>query len=286
MNDTAKNIILILIGLIFISNSYAQDTIRIDKKIEYFKESDTVDILSSNFKNIYRLAEYSRELIIFSNDSAKLESCFYYDNKRYTHYYDKKYFITYNDSIIKVQYGSLSESWIYKKLSDSLFYIKALNDYSIESGFAKSIVPLEKIDTFVTKRLNGDTLWFTIYERNYVPLIEPFNEIIHDRIYDFSEVDSLPKYLNGDSIFAKTLMVSTVNKPIWESSLNCGLILLNFVVDKNGFVKNISIEFSCGDVFFEKTAMLEVLKIEQLKPGIKSGEFVNTKIRYPIRFKW
>lgn len=286
MNDTAKYITLILIGLILILKSYAQDTIRIDSKIEYFAESDSIDILNYHFKNIYSRAEYSREFIRYSEDSAKMESCFYYDNKRYIHFYDTKFFITKNDSILKVQYGELSENWIYKKLNDSLFSIKILDDYSIESGFAKSIMPLEKIDTFVTKRLNGDMLWHTVYERNYIPLIEPFIVITNDKIFDFSEVDSLPKYLNGDSLLPKTLMVSSVNKPIWESSLSCSLILLNFVVDTNGFIKNINIEFSCGDVYFEKTAMMEVLKIKQLKPGIKSGEPVNTKIRYPVRFKW
>ena len=81
-----KSSVYIFLFLFLISSkSYSQDTLLLDNQIKYYSESDSVDILSFYAKNIYYRADYSRELIKFDNDSAKLEYCFYYDNERIFH---------------------------------------------------------------------------------------------------------------------------------------------------------------------------------------------------------
>jgi hypothetical protein len=279
-------IILIFIGLTLTQKSFTQDTVQIGKRVEYFSEFDTLDILNHNLKNVYSFADYHRELIRFTEDSAKLEYCFYYDNKRYTHYYNKIFFVTKHDSILYVNYADLSEKWIYKRLNDSLYAIKSEAGNYQEKGFAKSIIPLEKTGIFVTTGLNADTLLFTEYEKNYYPVITQNINIVDEVIYDISEVDSMPCFINGNKLITRSLKISDVNRPTLESSINCSIILMNFVVDINGLVTNIAIERSCGDIFFEKVAISEILKIGQLKPGIKNSTPVNVRIIYPVKFKW
>ena len=279
--------ILILFGLIFLFKlSYSQDTLQLDKRVEYYSANDTIGILDNCFKNIYSRADYARELIKYSDKLFKLEFCFYFDNKRYIHYYDQIEYRISNDTILNITYGSLKESWIYKKLNDSSFFLKRAYSICIETGFAKTLIPLEKVGEYTTFNINGDTLWTTNYLRNYYPIIKVYEGNINDTIFDFFDVNPEPEYNNNLSILNQPIPTSSVNMPIWDSCLYCTTIFLSAIIDKNGFLQNIKIIRSCGDAYFEQTAMQKIARFGQFPPGIRNGKKVNIRVLMHIRFDW
>jgi len=264
--------------------SYSQDTLKLDKKVEYFSISDTVGILEDHFFNIYTRAKYVRELIKFSDKYFKLEYCFYYDNKRYVHDYAQFNYKISNEEI-NIQYGSLNETWTYDKKSDTLYYLTRLHDGFYEKGFAKTLIPFEKTRKFYTYNNNGDTLWETRYSGNYYPIIKLYNYNISDTVYEFSEVDKKPKHYEEVNYSNIKIPTSMVNMPIWENYLDCSYIFLSAIINNKGYLQNIKFLRSCADVYFEQTALQELAKFGLFSPGTRNGKPVNVKINILVKFE-
>jgi len=284
MRVLSKHIILFLIGINFLlKQAYSQDTIRIDKMIEYNSKTDSIGIIKHFAKNVYYRAEYAKELIKYSLDSFKLELCFYYNKKRYIHYYSQFDYKLSNNSIIKIKYGGLEESWNYKKINDSLYSLNRFYFRTLESGFAKSLIPLEKFGEFITTNLTNDTLWSTKYLFDYFPEIKPYQAIINDSIYDIDCVDVIPEYLEGDTMIIKTLKKNLLypQKPILDSQLPCNWIFLNFIIDKEGKIKNVGFYRTSCDSFYEQEALRALSKLGRFKAGIKNGMPVNVRMKLP-----
>ena len=289
MKSQNKHKILLLTGFVFLFfNTYSQDTIRLDKKVEYYSSNDTIGILKDNSKNVYWRADYARELIKKSESEFRLEYCFYYDNKRYIHYYDQIEFKKCNDSVLDVKYKSLKESWIYSKKNDTTYFLKRFYNGTYEIGYAKKIIPLEKIGKFISINQNNDTIWTTEYYKNYYPQIEPYNIKLSDTVFEISEIDIKPRYIKGDSILLKSIRDNLIlpQKPFWESSIYCRLIIVSVIIDKKGYIRNVEFIKTCGDSFTDQEALRTISKLGRFSPGKKGETKVNVKMQLPIIFDW
>ncbi len=285
MNDTAKHIILILIGFLFNFHIVAQDTLLLDLKTEYFKNSDTVGILEYQAKNIYYKANFSRELIQIAQDSAKLEYCFYYDKRRYSWENRTYYFSTRKDSLVTVTFNYYSETWKYEYLTDSLYKISRKINNLIETGFAKSLFPLKKINDFHVIDSRQDTLWTTKYSNFIFPELI-INEIpIEDSVYIFC--DSMPTYPGGlDKMRQDLLTKLRIDMPLIESAVLCTKIFVSFVIDKEGKMRNIRFVRSCGDGFVERAVLIALTELDEFTNGYMDNKPVNIRFTLPIHIDY
>ena len=275
-------ILLSAVLIFMVSYSYSQDTIRLDKKVEYFSSSDTIGILDRHYFNVYTRAKHARELIKYSVTNYKLEYCFYYDNKRYVHDYDQfEYKISNNK--ISVKYGFLNEDWTYEKKNDTLFFLTRFSDEFYEKGLASSLIPLKKTGEFITYNNIGDTLWGTNYFKGYYPEVRSYNNI-KDTIFELYQVDIPPKHEKITNISKIVIPTSSVNMPIWENYLDCSSVFLSAIINKKGYLQDIKLLRSCGEAYFEKTALEELAKLGHFSQGVKNGKDVNVKIICWIKF--
>ena len=171
-------------------------------------------------------------------------------------------------------------------MNDSTYFIKRADPSFIETGFAKKLIPLEKVGKFATFGSNGDTLWTTNYLRNYYPEIEVNKAAINDSIYEIVDIEKEPEYNNSKNYFIKKIPISSVNMPIWESCPDCRSLTLSAIIDKNGYLNNINIVRTCDEGYFEQTALQEIAKLGQFSPGEKNGKVVNVRMRFLIIFDW
>ena len=263
------------------SKSYSQDTLLLDNQIKYYSESDSVDILSFYAKNIYYRADYSRELIKFDNDSAKLEYCFYYDNERIFHENKIYSFKTIHDSIVTVYYNQYSENWNYMQVNDSLFFLSRKHGNLIEKGFAKTIIPLEKLGVFNVLDSEKDTLWMIKYSNFVYPEFITYETQLNDSA--FYICDSMPVYRNKESNFRIEFQKNLrFYSPIIESDIFCGRFLLSFVIDKNSQLKNIKFERSCGNGYIEQSILRALGNSFNFECGYMKDKPVNIKMTFPI----
>lgn len=61
---------------------------------------------------------------------------------------------------------------------------------------------------------------------------------------------------------------------------------MNFIIDKDGNIKNIEFEMTCGDGYIEQEVLRVISKLNKFQPGILNGEKANVKITLPIEFNW
>ena len=138
-----KNLLFFCFLLTSMSSLQSQDTIHIDKKSEYFSETDTVGILSKKAKGIYYRAKYVREFIQFSEEGGIVEYCFYYDGQRFTR--ERKTMISLEtDNKITIAEAGFYETWTYQKVKDNLYQITKQLGNIKEVGYANNLMPLEK----------------------------------------------------------------------------------------------------------------------------------------------
>ncbi len=281
MKGSAKYITLILIGFLFNLIISAQDTLSLDLKKEYYKESDTIGILQHYVKNIYYKADYSRELIHFTKDSAKLEYCFYYDKERYCLKNRTYYFSLSEDSIISVTYNGYNEKWQYKSLTDSLYSLSRLTNNIIETGYAKNLMPLEKFGDFFLIDLNNDTLCKINYTEIIFPKLTLKDAPTIDSIYVIC--DSMPIYPGGlDKMRQDLIKNIKYDMPITESYPICGTIFFSFVIDKQGKMKDVEIIRSCDNGFVEKAVLIALNNLDTFKNGFMNNKPVNVRFTLPL----
>jgi protein TonB len=282
MNYTTKNITLILIGFILFQNVLSQDTLFLDSKSEYFSDSDTIGIFKYYGKNVYYRANYSKELIQFNKDSAKLEYCFYYDKKRFLLYNQTYIFEIIKDSILKVIFNDYSEIWRFDYETDSLYKLTHNFNNLKEIGFAKSLIPLEKIGDFYVTDPQGDTLWTTRYSKVVFPDLIIKEKPLNDSVYVICDI--MPTYPGGlDKMRQDLLRNLRVDMPIIESSPNCSRLILSFVIDKQGDMRDIRFIRSCGNGFLERSILIALNSLDKFTNGFMDNEPVNIRFTMPIQ---
>lgn len=248
-----------------------QDTIKYPPSIFYSGKKETI-----RGKSFASKAKYAREDIIFSKNKKRIEYCYYYDTVRVC--YGSTYEI-YSDSVLKID----DKSWIYKKRSDKYFLYRFYNG-TYESGYAKTLIPLEAIGLFVTTTTDKiDTLWTTdyLFDKPSNPYDHPkyiFNKSrVAGKIYDSDQIDDKPTFINGDTISVIKLKreVGCFCEPLFF------IRSLSFIITKNGRIVNIEQNSGNFDSDFCPYYMLDLIRsicqLGILKPAKVKGENVNVK---------
>lgn len=92
-------------------------------------------------------------------------------------------------------------------------------------------------------------------------------------IFDLEELDEIPKAISRVSpIYPDTMRRAGLN----------GRVVMLFIVDEKGMVKNARVESSTNPAFSRPA--LDALRKWRFKPGVKDGRKVKTKMRQPMSF--
>ncbi len=184
------------VSLLLLSLSLsAQDTIRLENKIQYSSEEYPV-----RGKAFVAQLKYAREDIIFSNTKRSVEYCYYYDSERYCH---GNTFEIINENMLLVN----DVEWEYFQTDKNEFRIKREQENVTELGQAKSILPFEPDGIFYTiSNTTGDTLWqedYSQYEPGN-PFSKPrfcyFNTEVEGKLYEYYQVTTPPSKIDFTSL--------------------------------------------------------------------------------------
>ena len=270
-----KNILLLAFCFIlYLANVQSQDTTCIEKRVEYFSETDTIDILSKKAKNIYYKAKYAKEFIRLSVNKGKIEYCFYYDNQRFAKNRETHFYLENNEITIS-EYG-FHETWTYQKLDDNYYQITKRLGNIKEVGCAKNLMPLEKIGDFYAIDNAEDTLYKFEYE-NYIwsKSIKTNTDTFCDQQIHFCETDNLKelqRYFN--SRISKNHIMPSLNSRVLS------LMVIEFSILENGEICNINIVRKAFNPFFEK-AVLNVFGEKGFKYLVSN--LSNCKVRLVLK---
>ena len=92
-------------------------------------------------------------------------------------------------------------------------------------------------------------------------------------IFELEELDEIPRVISSVS-------------PIYPDSMRragiSGRVVLYFIVDENGVVKNARVENASNPAFSRPA--LDALRKWRFKPGVKDGRKVKTRMRQPMTF--
>ena len=252
---------------------FGQDTIRIEPSQHYTRQKspDRGKLFAARVK-------FAREDIVFSATHRRIEYCYYDDNKRTCH--GTAYELT-SDSTLAID-GTI---WHYKKRSDQYFVDRYFNG-TYESGFAKSLIPLEATGLFTTTTADKiDTLWTTDYStdnpaRLYDHPSWAFHQTkVNGKIYASNEVDEPPVLLNGDSMTTISLTLNRSNG-CYSEPYNF-VKALKFVVTQEGRIVNI--EQSIGYInlnncpYYVMDLMQQLLQSGPLRPAKINGQNVSVQ---------
>ena len=92
-------------------------------------------------------------------------------------------------------------------------------------------------------------------------------------IFELEDLDEIPRVISSVSpIYPDTMRRSGLE----------GRVVILFIVDENGMVKNARVESSTNPAFSKPA--LDALRKWRFKPGVKDGRKVKTKVRQPMPF--
>lgn len=96
-----------------------------------------------------------------------------------------------------------------------------------------------------------------------------------DMVFNMSDLDQKPQLINRiQPIYPTEARRKEIN----------GRVILRFVVDREGNVKQVKVVRAQPEGIFEENAM-EAVRKWRFKPGYFSGEPVNTRVTVPIKFE-
>jgi hypothetical protein len=261
-------------------SSVAQDTIRLEPRVQYYAAIDSV-----RDRMFAAHARYAKEEIIFSDRHKKIQYCYYYDQERVC--YGNEYKII-SDSILQTN----EEQWIYKREGE-LYKVWRIKKGYYESGYAKSLMPLETIGLFTTTSLNfKDTLWHTDHtkEKPNRPYSHPayffHRHKIAGKIYDVREMDSLPPILKAQ--MPLELKIDPDNFCINDAMSRHHRI--SFILTANGRMVNFEQRKDDPEVQFCPYEVLDILRqlysTFLVKPVLLDGKPVNVRCYLIIKGKY
>lgn len=125
-------------------------------------------------------------------------------------------------------------------------------------------------------------------DKGYVPQIEEppaapaAVEAEPDKVFNF--VEQSPTFPGGDAALMDYLRKNIKYPPIARENNVEGRVLISFVVDKNGKIRDITVKRGIGSGCDEE-AVRVVKSMPEWKPGRQNGKAVNVMYNLPISFK-
>lgn len=267
-----KTTLLTLLMLVFTGISsliQAQDTIRLEPSVHY-----SSNIYPYRGKDFASKIKYAREDIVFSDTQKEIDYCYYYDSLRNCIQY---YYELTNDSTLTIN----NYHWNYRKEGNSFFVYRYIDGF-YESGYAKTLIPLETTSLFTTTTADKiDTLWATDYA-TYKPS-NPYNRptyffykaSITGKIYPLNKVDEPCTLPNGAALPTIYLKRNDVcyGEPLYK------VRTMKFIVTKDGRIVHIEQCHGNIDITFCPGYVLELTKYIKrwgiLIPARRKGKNVN-----------
>ena len=267
---------LIIIGFLFVTEMIlAQDTTYIDKKIEYFSETEALQDYRLKMKYSER---YAREIIKVEKDSFKIEYCNYYNGKRYATGYLEGFKIK-DDSVLILKH----ENWNFKKMHENVYSVNLRDSEYIQKGTVFSIIPFVKNGNFIYLNNNNDTLLTELYEMGSLKDYKTLKLKRTDSIYTHADVyPTFPtKYGDLRSYISKRIIIPE----IYAESCLQGKTIFRIVITSTGEVKNIEILRSL-DLAFDLTCLRIIARLPKFEPGRINGKNVNCYYIIPVEFRY
>ena len=270
-----KAAFLLLFTWCFGSEATAQDTIRMEKR---------VNLSRSEFNNgRTNKSRYAREDIVLNANSRRIDYCYYYKNKRYC--FGDTYTLS-GEATLKIS----DQEWAYEKQPNGQFLVHRLHDGLFESGLADQLMPLGKIRIASIYPATGDTLWLVDYKtfntadehRSYsYPKAKTAG-----KVYEMNQVETMPTLPDG------TALPQKIKHPRSDGCYNEPFYFvdtMSFIVTGQGAIKNIQQEAGNFDLTYCPQYILELMKMicgyGTLKPATLHGENVQVKYRIAIEME-
>lgn len=267
-----KAVTFLLFACCFGLKSAAQDTIRIEKR---------VNLSAREFNNGRAVkSRYAREDIVLSANSRRIDYCYYYKNSRYC--FGDTYTLS-GEATLKIS----DQEWTYEKQPNGQFLVHRLHEGLYESGLADQLVPLGKIRIASIYPVTGDTLWMVDYKtfntadehRSYFyPKAKTAG-----KVYEMNQVETMPTFPDGTALPQKikhSRSDGCYNEPFYFVDT------MSFIVTGQGAIKNIQQEAGNFELAYCPQYILELMKIicayGTLKPATLHGENVQVKYRIAI----
>jgi periplasmic protein TonB len=142
------------------------------------------------------------------------------------------------------------------------------------------------IEDLINKNPGTQTVEGNINGTDYIDVIEPIDipevEPVKEQIYTWLEV--MPEFPGGDkeliNFFANTLSYPEIAKRAGVE----GKVVLSFIVDKSGKIKDVEVLKGIG-AGCDEEAMRVINSMPNWNPGKQNGKPVLTKIKIPVWFK-
>lgn len=268
-----KTTILLILGLLLSTNlTFAQDTIYLDKKVEFSSDSITIETL----RRSKAFPKYAREVIRVSKDSFKIEYCNYLDGKRYKSFVGESYKIQ-QDSILI----SKNEKWTFSKVNKNKFNVSQKDSNYILKGTTYSIIPFIKNGNFIYLNSYNDTLLTEYYNMGRLTHFVTTKTILKDSVY--TVVDEYPKFPAKYGELSNYIS-QRLKFPIEfaESSIQ-GRVIVSTTVTKTGEIKNIEVKRGI-DILLDVEAIKVIMTLPKFEPGKIKGKSVNTHFIIPVKF--
>ena len=98
----------------------------------------------------------------------------------------------------------------------------------------------------------------------------------------FDKVDAFPEYIKGEEELSNYVATNLEYPELAIKQGLQGTVLLNFIVEKNGWLSNISVlkDFN----HYCATEAIKLIRSTKWQPAKKNGKYVRAKMQYPVVF--
>lgn len=104
-----------------------------------------------------------------------------------------------------------------------------------------------------------------------------------EKIYHFSEVDTMPAFIGGEMKMYKYIGENLVFPKKARRKNISGRVILSFVVEVDGSISNVKVQFSLEESC-DAEAIRVIESFPKWKPGRKDGNIVRVQLMMPIKF--
>ena len=265
-----KLLFVICLFFVFPVVSFAQDTIYLDKKVQYFSKDGITEKRTKGFPR-----KTARELIQLPNNTFKIEQVCYLDKKRLNYGNTENFKIIHNSLLITDR-----ESWNFKKISNNKFSISNKVKGWTQNGTAYSLVPLI-MDGKMTFVDSTKTISFTaLYKMGEITSIDVPQVKINGSIY-LSNVDKQPEFYSKYGDLFNYLRKRSVYYSAQENDIQARVVF-QVVITSTGDVKNVKIVKKSHHQDFDLQATKTILNLPKFEPAKVKGENVNCVYYIPV----
>ncbi len=124
----------------------------------------------------------------------------------------------------------------------------------------------------------------TEFTEDAIPDVPMDDEIGETEIIPWAKIQHKPEFKGGEEALMNFLSKNTKYPQISKENDSEGVVYIEFIVDKNGEVKNAKIKRGVDD-YIDKEALRVVNLMPKWKPGSQRGKNVDVSYILPFRFK-